>query len=103
MESMEKQAKVHEITHGALQENECKVCECVMKFNNIGKDHKVWNHSKVPRHQNSNESANMEHFAAQKSQNIWCKWQRWQQDWSQTESGKISDELRIVQELHNQK
>ena len=88
---MEKKAKVHETTHGALQENECKVCECIMKFNNIGKDHIVWNHSKVPRHQNSNESANMEHLAMQKSQNIWRKWQRRQQDRSQTESEKISD------------
>ena len=61
-----KKAKVHETTHGTLQKNECKVCECIMKFNYIGKDHIVWNHSKVPRHQNSNESANMEHLAAQK-------------------------------------
>ena len=33
----------------------------------------------------------MEHLAAQKSQNIWRKWQRKQQDRSQTESEKISD------------
>ena len=62
-----------------------------MKFNYIGKDHIVWNHSKVPSHQNSNESANIEHLAVQKSQNIWRKWQRQQKDRSQTESEKISD------------
>ena len=67
---MKKKAEVHETTHGTQQGNECKVCEFVMKFNSSGKDHIDWNHSKVPRHQNSNESANTQHLVAQMSHNM---------------------------------
>ena len=54
--------------HRALQDNECQVCECVMKFTNSEKKHIVRDHSEVPHLQSSIMSANMKNFEAQKSQ-----------------------------------
>ena len=67
MESKDKEVKNHTVTHESLKYNKCKVCENVMRSENNEKEHNVWSHSKVPRHQESNVSANLEHFLPRKN------------------------------------
>ena len=58
MESKDKEVKNHTVTHESLKYNKCKVCENVMRSENNEKEHNVWSHSKVPRHQETDVSSN---------------------------------------------
>ena len=59
---MQDKIKDHKTKHDALQNNECNVCECTMKFEKSGKEHIVWDHIKGPRHQVRQMSANTEYL-----------------------------------------
>ena len=59
---MHDKIKDHKTKHDALQNNECNVCECTMKFEKSGKEHIVWDYIKGPRHQVRQMSANTEYL-----------------------------------------
>ena len=67
MRGVDNKLKSHKATHESLQYNECQICKSVMRFKNKEKEHIVWSHSKVPRHQESDVRAKLKDFLPRKN------------------------------------